>query len=501
MRFRAVSSVAILLLALVTVSPPASATCDDGTPVAVNPTSDACGGWVAVSGTGNASTTCAEERGSDLLPETGGPGGGSGCSAVSATGNADAQCDAGKNTDAMASSGSGRDVGGSGCTSMSGIGDATTECSAGGNGYAISGEGGSGGGSACASASGTGNATTQCDAGGIDSTMQSDGGEAGGSGCTSASGAGDANSDCGAGGSGSYDNAGGAGGGSGCASSSGIGAADTDCDAGGNSGDENAGGAGGGSGCTSVSGAGDADSGCTAGGNYGHVSHGGTGGGSGCTSASATGDAATDCDAGGNGYSDWGRSGGTGGGSGCASMSGTGHASAQCDAGGRAEEGEASPAAGTACAQVSRSVLINEIFYNAIGADAGEEWVELYNPHPHPVAMTGWQLWNNGTNEDQDEGVCHFQGVLAPGQYSVVYVEACDMVLANGGDDLTLVDAAGLIVDQVWWGNGGDLGPTNAAPTGEPGQSIGRCGTDHMRNPSADFRVRAEPTPENENGC
>ncbi|MHA1742406.1 MAG: lamin tail domain-containing protein [Candidatus Thorarchaeota archaeon] len=38
------------------------------------------------------------------------------------------------------------------------------------------------------------------------------------------------------------------------------------------------------------------------------------------------------------------------------------------------------------------ALVINEVEQNPPGIDAGNEWVELYNPTPASVVLTGWTL-------------------------------------------------------------------------------------------------------------
>jgi hypothetical protein len=43
-------------------------------------------------------------------------------------------------------------------------------------------------------------------------------------------------------------------------------------------------------------------------------------------------------------------------------------------------------------ARVYSSVVLNEVFYDPVGPDAGYEWLELYNPTDAPIDMEGWIL-------------------------------------------------------------------------------------------------------------
>lgn len=145
-------------------------------------------------------------------------------------------------------------------------------------------------------------------------------------------------------------------------------------------------------------------------------------------------------------------------------------------------------------------VLLNEVHYDPTGNENVGEWVELLNPSTSSVSLSGWQLWNDGTNPEQAEGVCHLEGDLGPGEIRTIDVSACGMRLANTGDDLTLVNMLGRIVDQVWWADGGDLGAPNAAAATTEGTSIGRCFSNDTDRPTDDFRPTAS-SPGAPNAC
>ncbi len=113
------------------------------------------------------------------------------------------------------------------------------------------------------------------------------------------------------------------------------------------------------------------------------------------------------------------------------------------------------------------SVVINEVAWMGTAAHYSDEWIELYNPGTTTVDLTGWQLaWNDGdttihfasTTANTKRAIHH---TIGPGEYyllertdddTVRSVDA-DLVftgaLANGGETLTLQNAAGDVVDTV----------------------------------------------------
>lgn len=151
-------------------------------------------------------------------------------------------------------------------------------------------------------------------------------------------------------------------------------------------------------------------------------------------------------------------------------------------------------------------VVISEVMPNAPGSnEQGAEWFELYNPGPVGVNIGGWYV--------HDKDSCDFvfgrhtfpEGTMLGAQeyLHVVIPAEAKVCLANGGDDLTLLDPLGNAVDAVWYGTGGDYGSANAAPAPPEAQSIARChlvaGVAGLNldndEPAAEFYVDLSPTP------
>ena len=120
-------------------------------------------------------------------------------------------------------------------------------------------------------------------------------------------------------------------------------------------------------------------------------------------------------------------------------------------------------------------IVINEIMQNpaAVGDSAGE-WFELYNAGSGDVDINGWTIKDNGS----DNQVINNGGPLtiAAGGYLVLGINAdsatnggapvdyqySSFFLANGDDEVILVDAAGVEVDRVEY----DGGPAFPDPNG-----------------------------------
>jgi hypothetical protein len=100
---------------------------------------------------------------------------------------------------------------------------------------------------------------------------------------------------------------------------------------------------------------------------------------------------------------------------------------------------------------VNDHVVINEVELNPPGADAGREWVELYNPLNRAIDVTGWRL---ETSHGMQEVQSIESEVIGPKSH-VVHVFP-RLMLDNGGESGTplgesvrLVDAEGRTVDTT----------------------------------------------------
>jgi hypothetical protein len=167
------------------------------------------------------------------------------------------------------------------------------------------------------------------------------------------------------------------------------------------------------------------------------------------------------------------------------------------------------------CVPVSETVVINEIFPNPGGDDAGLEWIELYNPSSSPVSLSGWYLaLASGSPSDQaSQDVVFSAGNTIPSKGFFVLggasVPEADLVrsfsLSNGdnGDAVRLHDCAGTPVDTVIYGDSNDdgmLDDTNQAPAqayGRPmdDQSLARMGDGLDANVDIDWFIDVTPSP------
>jgi len=89
-------------------------------------------------------------------------------------------------------------------------------------------------------------------------------------------------------------------------------------------------------------------------------------------------------------------------------------------------------------------IVINEIEQNPKGKDAGNEWVELYNPTDKAINISGWVLQTtHGTVE-----IHHIHEMLIdPGEYLVITFS--DQFLDNRDESLILFDENGKEIDRT----------------------------------------------------
>ena len=123
---------------------------------------------------------------------------------------------------------------------------------------------------------------------------------------------------------------------------------------------------------------------------------------------------------------------------------------------------------GVVVSSIAQSVVINEVFHDAVGTDTGKEWIELYNPSGSAIVLTGYDLCGRVSGGDYTFPVF----TLPANSYVVVY---WNTVGTNTGTELytgssgfsNISDSEGsvslfnsttynstTIVDFVQWGAG-----------------------------------------------
>ncbi|MGB0653066.1 MAG: lamin tail domain-containing protein [Thermoplasmatota archaeon] len=146
---------------------------------------------------------------------------------------------------------------------------------------------------------------------------------------------------------------------------------------------------------------------------------------------------------------------------------------------------------------ITQRPVINEILVNPEGTDRGNEWVELYNPTPLVVDLTGWMLVDNRGRTHALDGL-----TLLPEGLSKVLLDGHPFTgaqLANSGGYLELRDPTGEVEDRVRYGNAPFAGGTPAQPAPPSGWSLARAfvrGEDGWAfGGHADWYLEEEPSP------
>jgi len=132
---------------------------------------------------------------------------------------------------------------------------------------------------------------------------------------------------------------------------------------------------------------------------------------------------------------------------------------------------------------VPRHIVISEIYYHSVTDNDDDDFIELFNTHDQPVALTGWCI--------KGVGYCFTSNtVLEPQQYFVVYGKDFSGRLGNKGERIRIVDAQGNIRDEIDYA---DSDPWPLSADGD-GDSLHRKNLSSSSS-SADNWIAASPTP------
>lgn len=153
-------------------------------------------------------------------------------------------------------------------------------------------------------------------------------------------------------------------------------------------------------------------------------------------------------------------------------------------------------------------LVINEVYYDTVGADGEEEWIELYNPMNFDIDISGYKLLSQkGAGEEEfivPSGEIKQKSFLTIARsaegFKNLYgfepdLDNMSITLSNDGDYLVLKDKEGVEIDVVSWEKG-TYGLMISYPKVAKGHSIERVllGTD-SDDCSKDFEDRIIPTP------
>jgi hypothetical protein len=154
-------------------------------------------------------------------------------------------------------------------------------------------------------------------------------------------------------------------------------------------------------------------------------------------------------------------------------------------------------------------VVINEVLYDPSGpgADAANEWIELYNATDATVDLTGWTIADATSADTVAElqlAPREFAIIAASDSFSKTYPGFTGKLAVNGGrlgnslgndgDRLILTDTNGALVDAISWGSDATvLSP--AIPDVPAGHSIERRAPGADSDSAEDFVDNESPSP------
>ncbi len=115
------------------------------------------------------------------------------------------------------------------------------------------------------------------------------------------------------------------------------------------------------------------------------------------------------------------------------------------------------------------NIIISEVEYDAATPDNASEWFELYNPTGSSIDISGWSFTDGegtvtipvatpaitpgayfiATHTATGGELTHYPGVTVAMEYGTIDVGS--LLMANSGDELTLSDAGGTVIDFVSW--------------------------------------------------
>jgi hypothetical protein len=130
------------------------------------------------------------------------------------------------------------------------------------------------------------------------------------------------------------------------------------------------------------------------------------------------------------------------------------------------------------------NIVMNEVEANPAGSDAGNEWLELYNPSDVSVDLTGWSvaaLHGDGHSYTIPSGA----SIASHGYYVITFGT---QFLDNSGEVVALTNAGHSEVDRTpALNDGANDGSTwqrvpNGADTGGPSDWLLRSGTEGAQN-------------------
>lgn len=160
------------------------------------------------------------------------------------------------------------------------------------------------------------------------------------------------------------------------------------------------------------------------------------------------------------------------------------------------------------------NVLISEVFPGS-QTSASQEFIELYNTTQNEISLEGWSLQyasSTGLSWRSLPNVVIYNIDLPPeGYYLLATTDylpdkssiSFGATLSQTGGQLRLVNADGLVEDEVSWGSSSTMALGSPASAPSAGQSIIRKTVNglvsNLQNNSLDFEVTQQPSPQGPN--
>lgn len=170
------------------------------------------------------------------------------------------------------------------------------------------------------------------------------------------------------------------------------------------------------------------------------------------------------------------------------------------------------------CLKATAAVVINEVCFNPVGSDSGQEWIELYNNGVEAINLKGYELYPDGI------GYFSFPDfTLAPDKYVVVRLRqdgidtATDLFfpaptsnMSNSSGSIALFNTSmhstSTIIDFVQYGSSGQTWEATAVSAGIwqktttivtplEGESFGLKNNGFDANKREDWATFSKPTP------
>ncbi len=161
------------------------------------------------------------------------------------------------------------------------------------------------------------------------------------------------------------------------------------------------------------------------------------------------------------------------------------------------------------CFSCFSEIVINEVFYDAIGSDNGKEWIELYNSCEEDVNLQGWHLQAGGSSFSD---ILIFPSItIRQNSFFLISEEAgpltnlvAELAFENGGsasDGIRILNPQNHYQDTILYDKPnsnnleGDIPQMEACEPASPGQSLARLNDGFDSNQTTDWVRSSQVSP------